>query len=680
VVIRESDGRVVWDSQKVESGVSNNIRYMGVALQPEMAYRWMLTVWDVAGKEYSASSRFETGLMNPKISVWNGAQWIGSKQLNLDAASNYYFELFTTFQLLKGDKASVILGANDFRLTDAFQNPDNLQGENYVRVEVDLSGVGSERGAVLNIYRVGYAKGDRAGVPFITVSAEKYPQTNINTLFTAGNKTSPHTLSINVENSNMYFTIDGVELLTAQVDRFRRSESGFAVGRTNLKISTATRFNVGPWGGTHDQNALPHLCSIGFAATPGCEVEYTGYQVKNSGHSIDNVAFDSNRYDVFKNIPNVEVNGNKITVRNNSDRMTTGYADPSHGALTLTRTIFETTGKKAVKAKLYATAMGAYEMFINGKRVGDDWFNPGGNQYRELMGYHAYDVTNLLTNGANCIGALLHAGWYTGFMTFTTSNFNFFGDHEALLVKLVVTYDDDSQQTVVTDPETWKVFKDGPVRYGSFFNGERYDANKEAIVAGWSTAAFNDAGWKTAELIQQRSWINFDIRARYDAPVRIRETLAAKRVTPTYSADRQTYIYDMGVNMVGVPSIDIPAGWLKKGDVVIMRYAEQLYPGLKGDDKYYVDTYGPKGRNIAGRPLHETVRIAFVSDFYTAKDDGPVTIQPTTTYRGYQYIQITIPGSKRALPVEKDIQGFRAFMERYKAGLAVERAAVQNLT
>lgn len=74
--------------------------------------------------------------MNPKLSAWNGAQWIGSKKLSLDAASNNYFELSTTFQLLKGNKASLVLGANDFRLTDAFQNPDHLSGENYIRIEI----------------------------------------------------------------------------------------------------------------------------------------------------------------------------------------------------------------------------------------------------------------------------------------------------------------------------------------------------------------------------------------------------------------------------------------------------------------------------------------------------------------------------------------------------------------
>lgn len=646
VVMRESDGRIVWDSKKVESGVSTHIKYMGVALQPDMGYSWQVTVWDISGRDYSAQSRFETGLMNPKLVAWEGAQWIGSKEPHLDAATNNYFEINTSFRILKGAKASLILGAKDFRLTDPFQNPESLSGENYVRVELDLSGIGTRQGAVLNIYRVGYAKGDQADIPFITISADKYPQSNINNIFTPENMRSLHTLSIKVETSNMYFTINSIDLLTEPADDFVRYHPF-------PKKSVATRFNVGPWGNNHDYNTLPHLCSIGFAAMPESEVEYINYQVKNCGHSINNVVFDSNNYHIFEDMANVNVSGHMITVRNNSDKMSVGYADPSHGALTMLRTYFITNAdKKISKAKLYVTAMGAYEMFINGRRMGLDWFNPGSSQYREVMGYHAYDITDMLADGENCMGALLNAGFYTGYMSFTMPNFNFFGDHEALLARLLITYEDGSRQVIVTDPETWRVWKDGPVRSGSFFNGERYDANKEAEIEGWATIDYIDEGWQMPDVIQQRNWINFDMKARYDEPVRIREILTAKKVMPTHSNDKHTYIYDMGVNMVGVPSITIPAGWLQYGDTVIMRYAEQLYPGFKGDDIYYVDTYGEKGKNIAGRPLYETFRAALVTDFYVAKDDGPVIIQPTTTYRGYQYIQITLPSHKGALPLD----------------------------
>lgn len=635
VVTRKSDNRVVWDSRKVDSDISTQIKYMGVALQAEMAYDWNLTVWDAQGKSYTASSFFETGLMNPHISAWDGAEWIGSKELILDAAATNYFMISTRFKLLKGDRASFILGANDFRLIDSFQNADNLQGENYVRVELDLSGVGSAQGAALHIYRVGYAKSDRADIPFLTVSAEKYPETNINSLFTSDNKNTEHTITVKVESSNLTFTIDGKALTT-----------------TAASGNTPARFNVGPWGDTHDQNTLPHLASIGFAAMPDCEVRYSGYRVQNCGRSEDNVTFDKQHYNIFETLPNVRVEGDDIFVRNDTEKMTIGYADPSHGALTMLRSSFSTrNGKKMTRAKLYVTAMGAYELFMNGNRVGEDWFAPGNSQYREVLGYYAYDVTDRLAEGDNCIAARLNPGWYTGYMTFTMPNFNFFGDHEALLARLVISYEDGSEQVVVTDKDTWKIYKEGPVRSGSFFHGERYDANREPAVEGWTTTSYNDSAWGQPDIIQKRDWIHFDIVSRYDDPVRVREVLTARQVMPVHSADKHTYVYDMGVNMVGVPSVTIPAGWLKKGDIVIMRYAEQLYPGLKGDDAWYIGEYGKKGRNIAGRPLHETMRAALVSDFYIAKDDGEVTIRPSTTYRGYQYIQITLPSHSGALPV-----------------------------
>ena len=678
-VSRESDGKVMWQTGRVESDASVNIPYMGVALQPETAYTWQVEVWDAKGNSHQQQSRFETGLMSTKQASWSGAQWIGSKEVTLDAASHFYFQIATKLHIVKGDKASIILGANDFRLKDAFQNIDNLHGDNYFRFEFDFSGVGTEKGAALNIYRVGYAKGDKADVPFLAINQEKFPKSNINELITS--KTGVYDITIDVETSNVYFTINGKDLITEPADpNRRRFGGGFAVGSTNMRVSNATRINIGPWGRSHDFNTAPNLAEIGFAAMPGTIVEYTDYQIKNRGQAVNDVAFDARHYNVFSTLPGVKISGNMITVTNDGNKMLIGHVDPSHGAMTMLRTQFATTqDKKIAKAKLYATAMGAYELFINGKRMGENWFTPGDSQYRETMGYHAYDVTSLLQNGQNAIGAQLSPGWYTGYMTFTTSNFNFFGDNEALLMKLVITYEDGSKQTVVSNPQTWKTFKDGPIRYGSFFQGERYDANYEASVDGWKSSGFNDSAWKPAEVIAQRDWVNFDFMARYDEPVKIREILTAKQVMPMHSADQHTFIYDMGVNMVGVPQITIPAGYLQKGDVVIIRYAEQLYPGFKGDEKYYVDTYGTKGKNIAGRPLYETFRAALATDFYVAKGSQEVVIQPTTTYRGYQYIQITLPSHQGALPVG-NIKGLVMSSDNLPTGTYVATTSDGNKT
>ena len=680
-VKRASDGRVMWNSGRVEKGESVNIPYMGVALQPETAYDWEVEIWDANGSSYKQASTFETGLMSTKVAAWGGARWIGSTQNLLDAASNNYFSIVTDFQIKQGGVASLVFGANDFRLLDAFQNIDNMAGENYVRVDIDLTGVGNAKGAEINIYRVGYAKGDKPGVPFLTINQEKFPEGNLNQIFTTQNAGDKHRLQINVDASNLQFIIDETDLITTPSDPRRRGfGGGFAVGSVNMKVSNATRLQVGPWGNSHNQNTAPHVGHIGFAAVPGSEVVYTDYRIENCGQAVDKVVFDHRNYNIFSEVPGAQVSGNAITVKNAGNKLTMGYADPSHGALTMLRTEFATEQGKAVKkAKLYATAMGSYELWINGQRMGEDWFTPGDSQFREVMGYHAYDVTSLLKNGQNAVGAQLSPGWYTGPMTFTSSNFNFFGDHEALLMKLVITYEDGSKQVVVSNPETWKTFNDGPVRYGSFFHGERYDANKEAAVAGWKTVGYNDKAWSKAEVIQQRDWVNFDLMARYDAPVRVRETLTATELMPTHSVDGHTYIYNMGVNMVGVPQITIPAGYLKKGDVVVIRYAEQLYPGFRGDDSYYVKNYGRSGKNIAGRPLYETFRAALVTDFYVAGSEEAVVIQPTTTYRGYQYVQITLPSHAGALPVE-NVKGLVMSSDELPTGTYMATTADGNKT
>lgn len=659
IVTRESDNRVVWNSGKTESGASNNIKYLGVALQPETAYSWEVTVWDSKGTPITERSRFETGIMNPAQYAWEGAEFIGSKERSLDAASSMLFELNTDFRIVRGSATSVILGANDFRMNDKFQNLENVAGENYIRFEIDISGVGTDKGAALNIYRVGYGKGDSPTKPYYTLSAEQFPESNINELITPANKNSLHNLSITVDAGDITVKIDNTTLTTSKPTSPQQTGapggSGFGgFGRGNTGVA---RISVSNYSTGNNFNTFPNLCEIGFAANPGDVAEFTDYVIKMIGqtspeYSVVFGATTTTNYNIFTRLQGISVNGNKITVNNNTNKVMVGYTDPSYGANTMLRTTFSSAeGKTITKAKLYVTSMGSYEMYINGERVGDDWFSPGDSQFRETLCYYAYDVTGMLKNGANAMGAILNSGWYTGYMTFTPSNFNFFGDFEALLSKLVITYDDGSEQLVVSDDDTWKVYKDGPIRFGGFFQGERYDANKEPEIAGWSTTSYNDISWKKAQIIEKHDWIHFDIVSRYDEPVKVREILTATQLMPAHSDDKHTYIYDMGVNMVGVPSITIPAGSLKKGDVIVLRYGEQLYPGFKGDEKYYVDSYGSKGKNIAGRPLYETYRAALATDFYIAGGSEEVVIQPSTTFRGYQYIQITVPGRSGALPL-----------------------------
>ena len=647
-VIREVDGSELWNTGRVESARSVDIVYQGVALQSEKGYTVQLSVWDQDGQQSDAQTHFETGLMNPRISAWDGAQWIGVKQPKLDAGSQVLFEIETAFTFKRGDVASLVFGADDIRLKNGFLNDFGTQSaENYVQVDLDF---GKRE---IRIWRVGYYKEDRADVPFITVDKSNYPESNLDAVFSARPREAEHEVNIKVEASQISFIVDGVDVITAPA-RMRRpggGGGGFSVGMTGGNRRQASNFTLNKLGSGGNYPAFPVLGSVGFAAEAGSEVVYSHYKIFNAGQSEERKVLCPHTgpgYSIFAGKPGVSVNGKELTV--------TGpvrvWADPSYGAETMLRTEFQLPDKPIRQARLYASAMGVYNLFLNGSKVGEDWFAPGDSQYRETICYQTYDVTGMLKSGANALGATLAPGWYTGYLTFTVSNYNFFGDYEALLSRLVVTYEDGSKETFVSDPASWKAFKDGPVCSGSFFQGERYDASKEAAVAGWKQTGYDDSAWIAAERIEKRDWIDFDIVARYDEVVRLRETLTAQRVMPTHSADKHTYIYNMGVNMVGVPSVTIPAGWLRKGDRVTLAYGEQVYPGLKGDKKEYVDRFGKKGRGVAGQILFETNRAAMDLDVYIADGEGEVTIQPSATYRGYQYIQVTLPSHEGPLPLE----------------------------
>ncbi len=125
-----------------------------------------------------------------------------------------------------------------------------------------------------------------------------------------------------------------------------------------------------------------------------------------------------------------------------------------------------------VAARLYATALGLYEVEINGQRVGKDIFTPGWTDYKRRVQYQVYDVTDLLRQGDNVIGAVLGDGWYCG--NVAAFGRQRYGDRPRLLAQLELTLADGSKMTVTTDG-TWKVAY-GPILEADLIMGESYDA------------------------------------------------------------------------------------------------------------------------------------------------------------------------------------------------------------
>ena len=696
--------KVVWDSGVVNSDETTDITYGSTgtakALRPETDYYWRVTAVDNRGvPTTSKTGKFATGLMNGKIGAWDGAQWVGNDDVRLDAKSTMMFDVNAKFTINTGDNASFIFGANDPRLTSDFRNVyGGPGGENFIRFELDLSGVtgdpATNTGGVINIYRKGYHatdddNGDPNVMPYKSVRLVDSTAAAVKNLFSPANKNAEHALRIQGNASVMTYSIDGVAL-TGFTGNTMTIGAGRPAQNNNLNVtpnSTIDSAGVHTFRTGNNFNTFPHLGEIGFSVkNVGDDVTVTDYKLVDVAQSSKRTLFDSTtgtNYGIFSSVPNsgITTAGNTIRVKPTAPaQLGPKYADPSHTGQTQVRSEFRlSTSKDIDEARLYVTAQGAYEMFLNGDRVSEDYLNPGMSTFAKTLNYNTYDVTDMLDNGSNAVGALLGAGFYTGHMTFTPNNKDMFGENEALLAKMVVTYDDGTTQTVVTDPSTWKAYTDGPNRYADNFQGVTYDASKEANTAGWTTTAYTNAKlskWAPADVIPLKAGLNPEIIARQDQPVREVERLTAKRVLATHSADSTTYTYDMGVNMVGVPSVTIPKGTLQAGDEVIFRFGETIYPGNSdspnqmwpgGDPRNptmvpYSSIYGQNGTyrpDVAGRILTDSYRAAMALDRYKASAadaNRDVTITPNFTFRGYQYIEVTVPRRTTALPLE-DVEG-----------------------
>ncbi|MCO5967487.1 family 78 glycoside hydrolase catalytic domain [Actinoallomurus soli] len=265
-----------------------------------------------------------------------------------------------------------------------------------------------------------------------------------------------------------------------------------------------------------------------------------------------------------------------------------------------------TVTKRVAAARLYVSALGLYEARINGRRVGDDHFDPGWTDYTKRVQYQTYDVTSLLRRGDNAIGALLGDGWYSGNIGFAGTHV--YGTRPWFLGQLRIDYADGTSQTVGTDG-SWKTAP-SPIAASDIYMGETYDARNEQ--AGWDRPGFDDSSWQAAET---GTGVKANLVAQSAPPVRVQTVLHPKKMTEPKPG---TYIFDLGQNMVGWNRLTVSG---PAGTTVTIRNGEVLNP----DGTLYTTNL----RNAAD------------TDRYTLKGGGTETYEPRFTYRGYRYVEIT---------------------------------------
>lgn len=273
--------------------------------------------------------------------------------------------------------------------------------------------------------------------------------------------------------------------------------------------------------------------------------------------------------------------------------------------------------KEVARATLYVTAGGAYDMYLNGDRVGDHVFGPGWTDYAKRIYYRTYDVTDQVTRGENAIGAILADGWYAGYLGPKTNQAErgrgYYNERPSLLAQLEVTYADGTTQTIATD-RTWKG-SEGPIREADIYMGQAYDARLE--MPGWASPGFDDGEWTEAAW---RAVPDGRVMAHPAEPVRTIEELTPRAIT---SPKDGVHIFDVGQNISGVVRLRVKG---EAGDRVTLRFSEMLY-----DD---------------GTLMTANLRGARATDTYILKGDPDGEVwTPQFTYHGFQYVEVTgLPG------------------------------------
>ncbi len=536
-----SEGKAdVWDSGRVTSSESLNIRYAGPALAAGTRYFWRVRVWNSAGQPYSSSpsSWWETGLLTQD--AWH-AQWIG------------------------------------------YETPEEAAVRNAPAAWIaspDARTLASERGKEQHYaFRttITLAQPVRYAALYVTGQDTVSAWVNGNKVLTAGPlplwQQTPWRKFLRVD-------------VTKQL-----------AGGVNSLAIESVHFVVNPNGMVSDEQP-PMIATLAVQLADGSWTTFTtSRDWKTAIHAPSGWHNKGFNDDTWKNA---------VLPGPGDGTETLGHPWIPDSVKSLRHTFSVASPIKS--ARLYATALGTYELFLNGKRVGDQVMAPGWTDYRQRVVYQTYDVTAQLTQGRNAIAALLAPGWYSTSLEWLQQPNDYGATPPALRAQLRIEHADGSVEWVNTDTE-WQA-NTSYILHSEIYDGESQDARR--LQPGWDNAGFNASGWKPAETIEPAPVM---IEAQSFQPIRVDRTLEAKSLTQPKPG---VWVYDFGQNMSGVEQIHINGS---AGTTVRMRFAEVL--------------------NSDGTLYTENLRTAKVTDYFTLDGSGDEVLTPQFTFHGFRYAELT---------------------------------------
>ena len=270
------------------------------------------------------------------------------------------------------------------------------------------------------------------------------------------------------------------------------------------------------------------------------------------------------------------------------------------------RATFRIPGTSSGKYTCAICGLGYYELFLNGRRIGDRVLEPAPTAYHQRFYYTVYDVTGeILPGRKNAVGVILGNGFYNSAAEdpwhFDLATWR---DDPKLCLELY-----SGEDLVFASGISWKSFP-GPIRFHSLRNGEYYDARME--FRAWTEPGFDDSRWHSVRLAKEPGGIPEEQAAE---PCRVYETFELK--------DPNCFgVYDTHRNIAGHVRITLSG---RAGETVSLDFNEQL---LENGD---LDT-----THLA----HFTKSGCFQHDEYILKGDGIEVWEPKFTYHGFRYVRI----------------------------------------
>lgn len=242
--------------------------------------------------------------------------------------------------------------------------------------------------------------------------------------------------------------------------------------------------------------------------------------------------------------------------------------------------------KRATRARIYVTGVGAYHLIFNGKKVGQDILTPGFINDAKIIPYQIYEISNEdLSIGVNFITATLGNAWQKG------------NQPNKLLFQMEMEFYDGSRQTVISDG-SWKT-RLSAILSNAIHSGEVYNAQLE-YGKDWENAAIMDDAQSSLVLKPQIS-----------PQAKIIKELKAIKIT---EPRKGRYVFDFGQNIVGYTYLQTEGKATKE---VELKYAETL------TDKGFADQKGIKP-----------------TDKYILKGYGVEKWEPKFSYHGFRYVEV----------------------------------------